>query len=162
MSISGTYSFGHLKFSMLKDVVCRRSKTPTWACAETHHVGLCEYRPTRSMLKAVVGRRSKTLTWACAETPSCRTLRVPTCEMTVPTHFKLQRAGSIGHRQVNLTDVGSKSPTYWRGLLRGSRPSDAPNSRVQIANRGMYLVPKLRPCHGCAMKTHDRFAQSGR
>ncbi len=34
-------------FSMLNDVVGRRSKTPTWACAETHHVGLFEYRPTR-------------------------------------------------------------------------------------------------------------------
>ena len=155
---------------MLKDVVGRRSKTPTWACAQTHHVGLCEFRPTRrhvsnisnfsapdqwirpyvfSMLKDVVGRWSKTPTWAYAQThhvglceyrptrrhvsnisnfsapdqwvrpcevfkaqrccrsavedldmglcpnPSCRTLRVPTYEKTCLKHFKLQRAGSM-------------------------------------------------------------------
>ncbi len=41
---------------MRKDVVGRRSKTPTWACVETHHVGLCEYRPTGipSILRSVV------------------------------------------------------------------------------------------------------------
>ena len=41
------YGFGPVKFSLLKDVVGRRSKTPTWACAETNNVGLCECRPTR-------------------------------------------------------------------------------------------------------------------
>jgi hypothetical protein len=31
----------------LNGVAGRRSKTPTWAIAATHHVGLCEYRPAR-------------------------------------------------------------------------------------------------------------------
>ena len=41
------YGFGPVKFPILKDVVGRRSKTPTWARAYPHHVGLCEYRPAR-------------------------------------------------------------------------------------------------------------------
>jgi hypothetical protein len=31
----------------MRPFVGRRSKTPTWDCAETEHVGLCEYRPTK-------------------------------------------------------------------------------------------------------------------
>jgi hypothetical protein len=64
-------------FSMLKDVVGRRSKTPTWACAETHHVGLCECRPARDVCNAQRCCRS------AVEDPDmglCRNHHVGLCE----------------------------------------------------------------------------------
>ena len=65
--------FAPVKFSMPKELVGRRSKTPT----------LVEQTPLL-------------VSCSSARTSKRRTLRVPTCERTCFTHFKLQRARSIG------------------------------------------------------------------
>ena len=113
--VLGACGFVPVKFSRLKEVVGRRSKTPTRVCAKTNNVGLCEYRPTPGFTGRYALRsgclwirprevfKTQRICRSAVEDPDiglcqnqqCRTLRVPTYEMTCLTHFKLPRAGSI-------------------------------------------------------------------
>ena len=54
--------------------------------------------------------------------PSCRTLRVPTYEMTCLTRFKLQRAGSIVTAFVQAMALDQSTKTGWPRRARTDNP----------------------------------------
>ena len=101
--------------SLCRNPSCRTLRVPTYELTCLTHFKLqragsimirpCEVFNSQRCCRSAVEDPDMSL----CRNPSCRTLRVPTCELTLFTHFKLQRAGSIA----------CGSSRLWRTSLMG-------------------------------------------